>query len=189
VARLYDQTRHLSRLVKDLHDLAQAEAHELPLDCHPLDLVELVATTTELFAPLAEAEGVVLQVELPPSPITLTADRARLTQALQNLLANALRHTPTGGTIAVRVRPVGEGGIETVHLVVADTGIGVDPEHVPHLFERFYRTDRARSRDTGGTGLGLAIVKAIAVAHGGQVWVKSKGAGEGSRFVIALPLT
>jgi len=188
VARLYDQTRHLSRLVNDLHDLAQAEAHELPLSRHRLDLVGLVEATTELFAPLAEAEEVALQVELPPSPLSLTADRARLTQALQNLLANALRHTPAGGTIAVRVRPTQEAGGSTVHLIVEDTGVGIEPDHLPHLFERFYRTDRARSRDTGGTGLGLAIVQAIAVAHGGQVLVQSKGEGYGSRFVIALPV-
>ena len=185
VARLYDQTRHLSRLVNDLHDLAQAEAHDLPLTCRSLDLAALVETTTELFAPLAEAEAVALRVELPPRPVTLTADRARLTQALQNLLANALRHTPAGGTITVRVRPA---GAEVVHVVVADTGMGIDPEHLPHVFERFYRTDRARSRDTGGTGLGLAIVQAIAEAHGGEARAQSRGVGQGSRFVIVLPV-
>lgn len=184
VARLYDQTRHLSRLVNDLHDLARAEAHELPLDRRHLDAVELVHTATDLFAPLAEAEGVELQVLLPRRRLQVTADAARLTQALQNLLANALRHTPPGGTITVRVEQVDD----TVHIIVEDTGAGIAPEHLPYIFERFYRTDRARSRDKGGSGLGLAIVRAIVEAHHGTVVAASNGGAGGSIFTVCLPL-
>lgn len=183
VARLYDQTRHLNRLVHALHDLARAEAHELPLDLEQLDVVHLVQTAADLFAPLAEEEGVTLTVETPAHAPAVRADAARLTQALQNLLANALRHTPPGGVITLHVAVHGD----DVRLVVEDTGVGIAPDHLPHVFERFYRTDRARSRDAGGTGLGLAIVRATVEAHGGRVEAKSEGAGRGSAFTIVLP--
>jgi len=183
VARLYDQTRHLSRLVRDLHDLARAEARELSLDVERLNVVDLVRATGELFAPLAEEEEVTLKIDLPARAPSVRADAARLGQALQNLLANALRHTPAGGAITLRVVDDGE----EVRLAVEDTGAGIAPEHLPHLFERFYRTDRARSRDAGGTGLGLAIVRATAEAHGGRVEARSEGAGRGSAFSIILP--
>ena len=183
VARLYDQTRHLSRLVRDLHDLARAEAHELSLDVEQLDVVELVRATGDLFAPLAEEEGVTLNVETPDRALPVRADAARLTQALQNLLANALRHTPSAGAITMRAAAVGD----DVRLTVEDSGVGIPPDHLPHLFERFYRTDRARSRDAGGTGLGLAIVRATAEAHGGRVEASSQGADRGSAFTIILP--
>lgn len=184
VARLYDQTRHLSRLVEDLHDLARAEARELALQRSRLDASELVRMTTDLFAPLAEAEAVSLEMRLPPSPLFVYSDAARLTQAVQNLLANALRHTPAGGTIEVTVRALAD----EVQIVVADSGAGIASEHLPHIFDRFYRTDRARSRDTGGTGLGLAIVRAIVEAHDGRVVATSSGLGDGSVFTIHLPL-
>ncbi|MDX1688754.1 MAG: ATP-binding protein [Candidatus Promineifilaceae bacterium] len=183
VARLYDQTRHLSRLVRDLHDLARAEAHELPLDVERLNVGELVRATGELFAPLAEEDDVTLTVEVPDRAPAVRADAARLSQALQNLLANALRHTPAGGDISLHVVTIGN----EVHLTVEDTGAGIAPDHMPRVFERFYRTDRARSRDAGGAGLGLAIVRATAEAHGGRVEAKSEGAGRGSAFTIILP--
>ena len=183
VARLYDQTRHLSRLVRDLHDLSRAEAHELPLDVERLHVGELVRATGELFAPLAEEDGVTLSVEVPDQAPAVRADAARLSQALQNLLANALRHTPAGGDISLRVVAAGE----EVRLTVEDSGAGIPPDHMPHVFERFYRTDRARSRDAGGAGLGLAIVRATAEAHGGRVEARSEGAGRGSVFTIILP--
>jgi signal transduction histidine kinase len=184
VARLYDQTRHLSRLVQDLHDLAQAEAHELPLDCQDLDAVVLVQATTQLFAALAEEDEVTLMERFPAQALTVHADPARLTQAVQNLLANALRHTSPGGTITVAVARAGD----EVQIVVSDDGSGIEPEHLDHVFERFYRTDRSRSRHSGGAGLGLAIVRAIVEAHGGTVSAYSAGVEQGSEFRVRLPV-
>lgn len=184
VARLYDQTRHLSRLVQDLHDLAQAEAQALPLYRRHLDAVSLVRATAESFAPLAEEDDVKLVERFPAQALTVNADEARLTQAVQNLLANALRHTPAGGAITIEVA-----GEETgqIAIVVRDDGAGIEPQHLPHVFDRFYRADRSRSRHSGGAGLGLAIVRAIVEAHGGEASAASDGAGQGSVFRIRLP--
>jgi signal transduction histidine kinase len=184
IARLYEQTRHLTRLVNDLRELAQAEAHKLPLNLTTVDAVAWVQETATTFEPIAAAEGVALRVEIPETRPQLQADKARLTQSLHNLLYNALQHTPVEGTITVRV----EQGPGEVHLRVQDTGAGIAPGHLPHVFDRFYRADRARSRDSGGTGLGLAIVRAIVEAHGGAVTAQSQGLGRGSTFTIKLPL-
>lgn len=184
MARLYEHTRFLSRLVNDLHELAQAEAGQLPLHRQEADLAHLVKTSAETFRPSAEAKGVSLQTELPVDPPLLRLDEARLRQVLQNLLANALRHTPAGGVITLRLTP--EPG--QVRLVVADTGEGIAAEHLPYVFDRFYRADPARSRDRGGAGLGLAIARAIVEAHEGQINVTSAGvAGQGCTFTIQLP--
>jgi signal transduction histidine kinase len=184
VARLYEQTRFLSRLVNDLHELAQAEAGQLPLNKQETDLAELVKTTVETFRPSTEAKSISLQTELPVSLPSHRIDGERLKQVLQNLLANALRHTPSGG--AITVRAASEPGF--IRLSVADTGEGISAEHLPYIFDRFYRADPARSRDRGGAGLGLAIARAIAEAHGGQLSAASPGiSGQGSVFTIQLP--
>ncbi len=186
MARLYEHTRFLSRLVNDLHELAQAEAKQLPLHRQETNLAQLVRTTAEGFRPGADEKGVTLNTNLPANSTSLQVDPARLTQVLQNLLANALRHTPTGGKITVCL----EAKPETIHLAVTDTGEGIPAEHLPHIFDRFYRTDPARSRDRGGAGLGLAIARAIVEAHGGQIKVTSLGVpGQGSIFTIQLPTT
>lgn len=184
VARLYDQTRLLIRLVNDLHELAQAETAQLPLQTQPVDLRQLVHNVIVTFTPLAEDAGIQLQTELPAAAPTIPADEARLSQALHNLLSNALRHTPPGGSITISL------AVETeqLRLSVRDTGSGIAAEHLPHVFDRFYRTDKGRSRDAGGAGLGLAIVKAIVVAHGGRVQAMSRGRGHGSAFILTLPM-
>lgn len=184
VARLYDQTRHLSRLVNDLHDLAQAEAQELPLNYVDADIVALVRAAAQSFAPLAEEEGVRLVERFPATRLPVRADPARLTQAVQNLLANALRHTAPGGVITIELQEAGE----HVAVRVRDDGAGIEPEHLPRVFDRFYRADRSRSRHSGGAGLGLAIVRAIAEAHGGGASVHSDGVGQGSTLTVELPL-
>lgn len=183
IANLYEQTRHLIRLVNELRELTLAEAAQLPLAQELLDLRALVQESAAVFEPLMEEKGVQLLVQLPPSLSAVTVDRSRIRQVLHNLLANALRHTPAGGQVTVAVaQPAGR-----VRLIVQDTGEGIDPQNLEHIFDRFYRTDPSRSRETGGSGLGLAIVKAIVEAHGGEVNATSAGVGKGTRFTIFLP--
>jgi len=185
IAHLYDHTRYLSRLVDDLHRLAQAEAQQLSLHLQETDLARLVKTTVDTFRPGATNKGVALHTELPANGPLVRVDAARISQVLQNLLANALRHTPAQGSITVRVQP--QAG--AVLLSVSDTGDGIPPEQLPHIFDRFYRTDPARSRDRGGVGLGLAIARAFVEAHGGQINATSPGvAGGGTTFAISLPI-
>jgi signal transduction histidine kinase len=185
VARLYDQTRLLNRLVNDLHELAQAEAHQLPLNLQPTDLTQLTAEIAETFAPLAEIEGVTLQADLPSTEVMINGDGVRLRQVLHNLLTNALRHTIAAQAVTISLKSNGQ----TAMLTIADTGEGIPPEHLPYIFDRFYRADPARSRDRGGTGLGLAIARAIVEAHNGQITVTSEGiAGQGSTFTLIFPL-
>jgi signal transduction histidine kinase len=183
IANLYEQTRHLIRLVNELRELALAEASQLPLSHDEIDLVRLVHETVAVFEPLAEEKGVHLVNALAPGLPAINGDRSRIRQVLHNLLANALRHTPTGGEIRVTGQVAGG----RVHLAVQDSGDGMDPQQIAHVFDRFYRTDPSRSRDTGGSGLGLAIVKAIVEAHGGAVTASSSGAGQGSTFTIRFP--
>lgn len=183
IARLYDQTRHLHRLVEDLHMLAQAEANQLPLQRLRFDLTEMAAETTAFFVTAAEDAGVQLSTISTESPAYIEGDRWRLNQVLQNLLTNAIRHTPAEGTVEVEVHE--EAG--EVVLSVADSGDGIDPAQIDRVFERFYRVDKARSRDAGGTGLGLAIARALVEAHGGRIEVQSAGLGKGSLFRVCLP--
>lgn len=183
LANLYSQTHHLIRLVNDLHELTLAEAHRLPLNIRPTDIAQLVEETLAIFEPLAEEKGVMLNCELPSGEIKASVDDARIRQVLHNLVSNSLRHTSAGGRIKVNVDSLAQ----ALRIRIADSGEGIEPDLVPHIFDRFYRTDRSRSRDTGGTGLGLAIVKAIVEAHGGSVTASSAGLGLGSQFSILLP--
>ena len=184
VARLYDQTRHLISLVNDLHELAQAEARQLQLQLQRTDLNELVQAAADILEPVAEVDGVTLQVTTPDAPTEVMADKARLMQVLQNLLTNALRHTPQAGRIWIEITTADNEAV----ISVRDSGDGIAAEHLPYIFDRFYRTDHARDRDRGGAGLGLAIVRAMVEAHNGHAEVTSPGVGLGSTFSIHLPL-
>ena len=185
VASLYDQTRLLSRLVNDLHELTLAEAGQLPMDVEPTNLANLISITVNTFNPVAEPKGVTVSTQLPDGLPVVLVDPARLTQVLHNLLTNALRHTSGGDSIWVQASC----DDANVRLVVRDTGEGIPPEHLPYVFDRFYRADPARSRALGGAGLGLAITRAIVEAHGGQISAASDGVpGHGSAFTIRLPL-
>ncbi|MDE0431203.1 MAG: ATP-binding protein, partial [Caldilineaceae bacterium] len=184
IARLYDQTRHLHRLVDDLRLLAQAEARQLPLQRSLSDLRVQLEEAAELFAPLAEEESVDLDTSLPASSVIAAFDRMRFAQTLQNLLTNALQHTPAGGVITLSLRAEEE----TAAISVADSGDGIASEDIAHVFDRFYRVDKNRTRDSGGVGLGLAIAKALVEAHDGKIDVSSAGVGHGSTFTIRLPL-
>ncbi len=183
VARLQDEVALLNRLVEDLRMLSLAEAGELHMDIEPLDVGELVQSTLERVNGAAREKGVALSADLaqPLSPVA--GDRQRLTQVLLNLLSNALRHTLAGGQILVRARQTGG----EVQVSVLDNGEGIPPAELPHVFERFYRADRARSREAGGTGLGLTIARSLVQAHGGRIWAEN-AEGQGSVFIFTLPV-
>jgi len=183
VARLYDETRLLSRLVDDLRELAQAEAGQLHLDLRPIDAADVVRSTVEAFSAVAAEQQVTLTGDAPSDLSPARTDPGRLAQVLRNLLANALRHTPPGGSIRVTAssRP---GWVE---VSVSDTGEGIAEEDLPHVFDRFWRSDKSRARETGGSGLGLAIARRLIEAQGGQIGVESE-LGKGSRFWLRLPV-
>jgi signal transduction histidine kinase len=182
MAGLYDETRLLTRLVDDLHDLALAEAGQLRIERAPVDPAALARTAIGQFGPAAEAAGVALTLETAGDAPTVLGDADRLAQALRNLLSNALRHTPSGGQVATRVRRAGS----FAEIQVSDTGAGIAAEDLPHVFDRFYRGDKGRSQRGGGAGLGLAITRQLVMAHGGRIAVASTP-GEGTTFTIALP--
>lgn len=183
IANLYEQTRHLIRLVNELRELALAEAAQLPLDEESINLADLIDETVAVFEPLAEEKTIHIESILQEPLAIVWGDRSRLRQVFHNLLANALRHTGNAGRITIRGANTPDG----VTIAIHDTGEGMEAEQLRHIFDRFYRTDPSRSRESGGSGLGLAIVKAIVEAHGGKVGVSSAGLGQGSSFTVTLP--
>jgi signal transduction histidine kinase len=195
LASLLEQTRHLGRLVNDLRELSLSESGRLPLDCAPADLRLLVAECVEALAPLATERGVTLAVEGPgpgegkgPEPVVVLADETRIRQVLFNLVANAIRHAREGGRVGLACRAAGGGAGPEGLVEVSDDGVGLSPPELAAVFDRFYRADPSRSRDSGGTGLGLAICKALIEGHGGWIKAMSPGPGRGSIFAFGLPL-
>lgn len=182
VVRLSDQTQHLAALVEDLHDLAQAEADRLSLNRQRVNVADLVKTVAAAYRPLALADDIEMRVELLGALPPLDVDPDRLKQVSSNLLSNAVRYTPPGGHILVQLEQVGP----VVQLRVLDSGPGIPEAHLAHIFDRFYRTDDARSRSDGGTGLGLAITRAIVEAHGGTI--SAETTPDGALFTVALPV-
>ncbi|MGC3994369.1 MAG: ATP-binding protein [Propionicimonas sp.] len=181
LSTLSEQAGRLARLAGDLRDISDAEGglsvHTAP--CRVADLLEDArSAAAEEFA----RKGVALVVEGEPGG-EVDADAQRIGQVLANLLSNALRHTPPGGRVTLAASPVAGG----TAMTVTDTGDGIDAAHLPRVFDRFYRTDAARSRDSGGTGIGLAVSAAIAKAHGGTLTVASSGVGHGAVFTLTLP--
>lgn len=182
LASLYEETSLLSRLVADLQDLSLAEAGQLRLNLQPVALEEVVRQATHMVQPALARKHLALRVQLPPDLPRVHADPERVAQILRNLLSNAITHTPIQGEISITAS-LSE---STVKICVQDSGVGIAPEHLPYLFERFYRADSSRARATGGTGLGLAIVKQMVEAHEGQITVESQP-GKGACFIFTLP--
>jgi len=172
----------LSLLLDDLFELAQLEAGGLRLELHPNSLSDLVSDTLESFSELAARQEVLLEGSVGPGVDPVSMDVSQIGRVLTNLLSNALRHTPAGGTVKV----VAIATVKGVRVEVQDTGQGIDAQDLPHIFERFYRGEKSRSRATGGAGLGLAIAKGLVEAHGGDIGVESTP-DRGTRFFFTLP--
>ncbi|MBO0724479.1 MAG: heavy metal sensor histidine kinase [Blastocatellia bacterium] len=177
-----EETERLSRIVESLMAIARLDAGEAKMERARFDLAELTSSTTDQMRLLAEDKDIALRCEA-KQQVRVEGDRSRLKQVIVNLVDNAIKYTPAGGHVGVKVYASnGFGALE-----VNDNGVGIPAEALPHIFERFYRVDKARSRQMGGAGLGLSITKAIVTAHGGQVRVESIE-GKGSRFLVELPL-
>jgi heavy metal sensor kinase len=180
LASLGEQCERLTTLVNSLLLLARADAAEVPLRKDDLELGSLAGEVVEMFEPLAEERGIHLALDC-SSPVPARGDHARLRQLVTNLLDNALRFTGPGGSVTVTVRQDGKSAI----LCVTDSGQGIPPEHLPHIFDRFYQADAARA--SGGSGLGLSICRWIVEAHAGSIEAESEP-GKGARFSVKLPL-
>lgn len=178
------ETRLLNRLVDDLRTLSLAEAGELPLERQPVDVSDLLADVVTSFSGQAEDAGIALGWgEMDPGPLLVNGDPDRLDQVLGNLVANALRHTPAGGSISLGA----ERAESTLTIRVSDTGAGIPAADLPFVFDRFWRGDRARTHSDGaGSGLGLSIASQLVQAHGGEMDVEST-LGQGATFIIRLP--
>ncbi len=182
ISSALEETERLTKIVESLLAISRLDAGEARMERERFDLAELAVTTADQMRLLAEDKNVSLSCERSGS-VEVEGDRARLKQVVVNLLDNAIKYTPGGGSVRLRVSSANG----DASLAVEDSGIGIPADALPHLFERFYRVDQARSRQMGGAGLGLAIVKSIVTAHGGEVAVESVD-GEGSRFRVELPL-
>lgn len=190
LASIKEQTALLTLLVSDLRDLSLAESGQLKLALAPTDLIDLVKRKAAQFEMRVREKDIELRLNLPEEAPEINIDPARIEQVLANLITNAIRHTPAQGNITISMRIVDEdeghrANRPSLMISVADTGEGIAPEHLPHIFERFYRAETSRARSEGGAGLGLAIVEQMIHAHGGKVWAESES-GKGSTFYVVL---
>lgn len=177
-----EETHRMSRIVESLLAISRLDAGEVKMDQSHLDLGELAASTAGEMKLLAEEKSISVRIQAGIG-VEVAGDRVRLQQVVVNLIDNSIKYTPAGGMIEVRVGREGQSAV----LEVSDNGLGIPAHDLPHVFERFYRADKARSRASGGAGLGLSIVKAICAAHNGDIHVSSQE-GKGSTFRVELPL-
>jgi signal transduction histidine kinase len=180
---ILEEAERTSQVVDSLMLLARTDSGKETLDCVPVDACSIVRSAAEQGGRLARNQGVEFAVELPASPVLIQADAEALRRALLILMDNAAKYTPRGGS--VRVGLVTRDGFAVAS--VADTGIGIDTGDIPRVFDRFWRADRARSREQGGAGLGLSIAKWIVDMHDGSISAESEP-GKGSVFTIRVPL-
>jgi signal transduction histidine kinase len=187
-ATTFQQVHHeadrLRRLVADLEELSQVEAGAFELNVRSAAMHNVVGAVTTRLGRQFEEKGVTLEVDIPSDVPPVLVDEDRIGQVLLNLVGNALQYTPAGGRVWLRAQREKN----AVRLSVEDTGIGIAAEHLPHVFTRFYRVDKSRSRAGGGSGIGLTIAKHLVEAHGGQIHAVSGGLGKGSTFSFTLPV-
>ncbi len=184
VAKIEVETGHLVQMVNELLDLSRIESGIATEAVDDVDLAGLATTTVDRIRLFAERQDVILEVDVPPAVPRVRGDRERLGQALLNLLHNAVKFSPSGSCVTVRVTAAES----EVVVAVEDHGQGIPRAALPRVFERFYKGDRARTRGAGGTGLGLSIARHIVEAHGGRIWAESEQ-GVGSTFSFAIPVS
>ncbi len=184
LALMTREVQRMERLIHDLHELSRAEAGQIHLEFQPVHIETILRETCERLEPQFQAKEVELLYEPLPSLPPMCADPQRLMQVFTNIIGNALQYTPAGGRVWVRLHRTAT----HVQIEVQDTGIGIPAEHLPHIFERFYRVDKSRSRMSGGSGIGLTISQHLVELHGGHITAHSQGVGHGSTFRIELPL-
>jgi signal transduction histidine kinase len=183
MASIERNAKSQARLVEDLIELSRVVTGKLQLKTKTVDIRAVVEAALDVVRTAAAAKGVAIRPSLPSSPIFVSGDRDRLQQVIWNLLSNAVKFTESGGAVDVSVA----GDARSTFIVIADTGIGISPEFLPFIFDRFRQADQSTTREHGGLGLGLAIAKEIAELHGGTVQAASEGRGKGSRFMLTLP--
>ncbi len=191
------EVRRLQRLVRDLEDLSRAEAGQIALEMTAVLPTTFIQPAVERLKLQFEEKGVTLQTDAPPDPPPIQVDVNRMTQVMLNLLGNALQYTPSNGQVTVQCSVVSKqysadcplNSDHCLLITVKDTGIGISPEHLPHVFERFYRVDKSRARSGGGSGIGLTISKHLVERQGGRLFAASPGPGQGSVFTIIMPIT
>ena len=188
IAHIHQQTMYLSKLVEDLRVLAETESADFQLDREQVVLAEVITRSVESFQQQAQSRSVELTCDFSPGVATagrlVNIDRTRIEQVMNNLLQNAVAHTPAAGRVTVSIQETAQ----ATTVTVADTGEGIPGKDLPYVFDRLYRVDPSRTRSTGGAGLGLTIAKQLVEAHGGSIRVEST-VGEGSRFSFSLPLS
>jgi diguanylate cyclase (GGDEF)-like protein len=178
------QVVHMARLIDDLLDGSRAGAGKLRLQCSTVDILDVLGVAIDTCRSAIEARRQRLTLHLPPSPLDLKGDHLRLAQIFSNLLDNASKYTPEGGSITLALETEGD----TIAITVADNGIGITPDVLPHIFDLFVQDERALALQNGGLGIGLAVVRDLVEAHGGSVVAKSVGKDRGSEFVVRLPI-
>lgn len=183
--QIHQEAGRLARLVDDLQELSRVEAGAYPLDKKPVEIPNLVKIVIKRLTNQAAGKGIDLKTDITENIPPVMADQDRITQVLTNLVNNAIQYTPEGGWITISASQFAD----EVQVSVADSGIGIPKEHLPHLFTRFYRVDKSRSRQSGGgSGIGLTISRHLIEAHGGRIWVESNGEGQGSTFSFTLKI-
>lgn len=183
---IHQEAGRLARLVDDLQELSRIEAGASPLEIKLARVDSLIHTTIKRLSTQAAKKRIDLAADLPADLPMVPMDEARITQVLTNLVSNAIQYTPEGGSIRIQVSQ----NKEFLQVSITDTGIGIPAEHIPHLFTRFYRVDKSRSRQAGGgSGIGLTIARHLVESHAGRLWVESPGAGQGSTFSFSLPIS
>jgi len=182
--QIHAEAERLSHLVDDLQELSRVESRATQLTIHPADSTALIQTVTKRLQHQFDEKRVTLTSSLPHDPIMILADEDRIIQVLTNLIGNALQYTSENGAVTVSI----ERDKTEARISVRDTGFGIPADQLTHIFDRFYRVDKSRSRAHGGSGIGLTIAKHLVEAHGGKIWAESIGENKGSVFTFTLPL-